>query len=161
MDNGGARTVASRAFADHCKAPVMVMDKPVNLMAFNKSITPVQHYAVFVVAVKGISINNLEGLKEVTREFRVTALITDTELPLILGSEVIQSQNIVFNPQMRRALFFQGEEHEMIVDMVPWDEIKGRLVTSTIIRSAKLSETPITGRNQTQTFRKFQYSTKT
>jgi hypothetical protein len=23
MDNGGARTVASRAFADHCKAPVL------------------------------------------------------------------------------------------------------------------------------------------
>ena len=42
---------------------------------------------------------------------------------------------------MRRALFFQGEPHTLImVDMVPWDDIKDKFVTSTIIRSAKLSE---------------------
>jgi hypothetical protein len=140
MDNGGARTVASRAFADHCKAPVLPLKRTVKLMAFNKSITPVTHYAVFVIAVKGIAFNGLEGIAQQTREFRVTALITDTEQPLILGSEVITQQNIVFNPQMRRALFFQGEPHAMIVDMVPWDEIKDKLVTSTIIRSIKLSE---------------------
>ena len=35
MDNGGARTVASREFADHCKAPVLILDNPVKLQAFN------------------------------------------------------------------------------------------------------------------------------
>jgi hypothetical protein len=77
MDNGGARTVASRAFADHCKAPVMELKRPVNLMAFNKSITSVEHYAVFVVAVKSINVDSIEVLKEQTRKFRVVALINN------------------------------------------------------------------------------------
>jgi hypothetical protein len=34
LDNGGARTVASRAFADHCKAPVMELKTPMKLMTF-------------------------------------------------------------------------------------------------------------------------------
>jgi hypothetical protein len=102
MENGGARTVTSRA------------------------------------------IPSIEGIAQTKREFCVTALITDTEQPLILGSEVINQQNIVFNPQMRCAPFFQGEPHAMIVDMVPWDEIKDRLVTSTIIRSStKLTESSV------------------
>ena len=120
------------------------LERPVNLIAFNKTVTAVEHYAVFVVAVKGIALNAIEGIAQTTREFRVTALITDTEQPLILGSEVINQQNIVFNPQMRRALFFQGEPYAMIVDMVPWDEIKDRLVTSFIIRSStKLTESTV------------------
>jgi len=124
MDNGGARTVASISFAGHCKAPVLELSTPVNLMAFNQSITAVEHYAVFVVAVTGTG-HDKDG-KAITssREFRVTALITDTEQPLILGSEVIDQQNIVFMPKNRKAIFFHGEEHEMIVDMVSWDEVK-------------------------------------
>jgi hypothetical protein len=91
MDNGGARTVASREFADHCNAPVFKLDDNVNLMAFNKSVTQVDYQTV-------------------TREFRVTALITDTEQPLILGSEVIDQQNMVFIPNERRAKVFAGSE---------------------------------------------------
>jgi hypothetical protein len=89
MDNGGARTVASRAFADHCKAPVLELSTPVNLMAFNQSITAVEHYAVFVVEITGTGHDKNGMAITASREFRVTALITDTNQPLILGSEVI------------------------------------------------------------------------
>jgi len=89
-------------------------------MAFNKSVTMVQHYAVFVVNVTGIGRDE----EPMSREFRVTALITDTEQPLILGSEVIEQQNIVFLPKIRKAIFFKDETHEMMVDMVSWDEVK-------------------------------------
>jgi hypothetical protein len=51
MDNGGARTVASRSFADHCKAPVLILDTPVKLQAFNETTTMVRHYAVFTIKV--------------------------------------------------------------------------------------------------------------
>jgi len=54
----------------------------------------------------------------------VTALITDTEQPLILGSEVIEQQNIVFLPKIRKAIFFKDETYEMMVDMVSWDDVK-------------------------------------
>jgi transposase InsO family protein len=139
MDNGGARTVASRAFADHCNAPVLKLSDPVNLMAFNKSITPVEHYAVFVIAVKGIMKTLDEGYQTRTREFRVTALITDTEQPLILGSEVIEQQNIVFLPNEKRARIFADSKHELIVNMVPWTDMKEKLSTSTIQRSFKFT----------------------
>jgi hypothetical protein len=127
MDNGGARTVASRAFADHCKAPVFKLKSPVQLMAFNKSVTPVEHYAVFVVAVQGVTKSPGGGYHTTTREFRVTALITDTEQPLILGSEVIEKQKMVFVPHERRARIFADTEHELVVNMVPWDELQEKL----------------------------------
>jgi hypothetical protein len=142
MDNGAAQSITSREFANYCKATIVPLQKPINLMAFNKSIVPVTHYAVFVIAVKGISINSIEGHIIQTREFLVTALITDTEETLILGSEFISQQNIVFDPQMRHAVFFYGVPHAMIVDMVPWDEIKEKLTApNIIIRSIKLLAT--------------------
>jgi hypothetical protein len=105
MDNGGARTVASRAFADHCKAPILRLDIPVKLQAFNKTVVMVEYYAVFVIKGTGIATKTAD-LSTKAREFRVTALISDTEQPLILGSEVIEEQNIIFLPRMRKAIFF-------------------------------------------------------
>jgi hypothetical protein len=72
-------------------------------------------------------------------------LITDTEQPLILGSEVIDPQNMVFIPNERRAKVFAGSDHELIVNMVPWDEMKSKLSKSTIQRSFKfvVQKTPL------------------
>ena len=84
-------------------------------MAFNQSITAVEHYAVFVVSVTGTGHDTDGNAVKTSRKFRVTALITDTEQPLILVSEVIDQQNIVFLPKHRKA---------MIVDMVSWNDVK-------------------------------------
>jgi len=64
----------------------------------------------------------------------------DTDQPIILGSEVIEQQNIVFLPRLKKAIFFDGEHHAMMVDMVPWNELKQRMHTSTIQRSLKICD---------------------
>jgi hypothetical protein len=139
MDNGGAKTVASRAFADHCKAPVLRLDVPVKLQAFNKTVTMVEYYAVFVIKVTGIATLSPD-LTTKTREFRVTALISDTEQPLILGSEVIEEQNIIFFPRTRKAIFFYNTPHSLTVNMIPWNEVKDKLESSTIQPSLKVTD---------------------
>ena len=111
-------------------------------MAFNQSITSVEHYAVFVVSVTGMGHEADGKAVKTRREFRVTALITDTEQPLILGLEVIDQQNIVFLPKHRKAVFFYGEPHEMIVDMVSWNDVKEKFNnTGTKQNAIHISET--------------------
>jgi hypothetical protein len=135
MDNGGAKTVASRAFADHCKAPILRLDVPLKLQAFNKTVTVVEYYAVFVIKVTGIA-TVTPDLMTKTREFKVMALISDTEQPLILGSEVIEEQNIIFFPRTRKAIFF----YNTTVNMIPWNEVKDKIESSTIQRSLKITD---------------------
>jgi hypothetical protein len=58
---------------------------------------------------------------------------------------VIDQQNMVFIPNERRAKVFAGSDHELIVNMVPWDEMKSKLSKSTIQRSFKfvVQKTPL------------------
>jgi hypothetical protein len=89
-----------------------------------------------VVAIKGVTV---KGLKPAMREFRVIALIIDTEQPLVLGAEVMTEQNIVIYPRERRTLLFEGTTYEMSVEVVPWNDMKIKFVNSRLYPSNKTS----------------------
>jgi len=132
MDNGGARTVASRAFATHVKAPVIKLNRAASLTAFNKTTTLVDEYAVFVVVVTGFT---TYGTRQ-TREFRVTALIAESDQPFILGAEAIAQQNIIFDPHSQQATFFANQDHQLTVPYVPWSLVQAEMANNATLQRA-------------------------
>jgi len=132
MDNGGARTVASRAFATHVQAPVIRMEHPASLTAFNKTTTQVDEYAVFIVIVTGLTTYNVKQ----TREFRVTALIAESDQPFILGAEAIAQQNIIFDAHSQQATFFANEIYQLKVPYVAWSTVQSKMQNNPTLQRA-------------------------
>jgi len=132
MDNGGARTVASRAFATHVQAPVIKMEHPASLTAFNKTTTQVDEYAVFIVVVTGLTTYNVRQ----TREFRVTALIAESDQPFILGAEAIAQQNIIFDAHTQVATFFANETYQLKVPYVAWSTVQAKMQNNPTLQRA-------------------------
>ena len=132
MDNGGARTVASRAFATHVQAPVIKMEHPASLTAFNKTTTQVDEYAVFIVVVTGLTTYNVKQ----TREFRVTALIAESDQPFILGAEAIAQQNIIFDAHTQQATFFANETYQLKVPYVAWSTVQSKMHNNPTLQRA-------------------------
>jgi len=132
MDNGGARTVASRSFATHVQAPVIKMEHPASLTAFNKTTTRVDEYAVFIVVVTGLTTYNVKQ----TREFRVTALIAESDQPFILGAEAIAQQNIIFDAHSQQATFFANETYQLKVPYVAWSTVQAKMQNNPTLQRA-------------------------